>query len=330
MAYIDLDEESQVAEVAKELPALLAMYGIEAVAITNVNHAFNSSFKIVSTMGEEFALRINLGSGKSHSEVLAEMQWLEALHHDGSVLAPIPVRTASGDLFAHTTFAPLDCDVTAILCKWIPGEELDSEPSDKQLFELGQNIAKLHIFVPELTFTDGENLQPINCALSNTRDNVSTNRHGKFSDHLQEDVIQGLKLVDDVYARLSKNQELLPIHADLHAGNVLQTSGGLAIIDFDDAGLGLLVQDLVNSTYYIREDTEREKHLLAGYASLLELPKISDEDFEVLLMGRLLLLINTIVEMTSAEEIKFLPVFLGRAQRRLDHFFNTGKFSLLD
>jgi Ser/Thr protein kinase RdoA (MazF antagonist) len=330
LAYIDLDEESQIAEVEKELPALLALYGIEAVTVANVNHAFNSSFKIVSTMGEEFALRINLGSGKSHNEVLAEVQWLDELHHDGSVLAPIPVRTASGDLFAHTTFAPLDCDVTAILCKWIPGEELDSEPSDKQLFELGQNIAKLHIFVPELTFTDGANLQPINCALSNTRDNVSTNRHGKFSDHLQEDVIQGLKLVDDVYARLSKNQELLPIHADLHAGNVLQTSGGLAIIDFDDAGLGLLVQDLVNSTYYIREDTEREKHLLAGYASLLELPKISDEDFEVLLMGRLLLLINTIVEMTSAEEIKFLPVFLGRAQRRLDHFFNTGKFSLLD
>jgi Ser/Thr protein kinase RdoA (MazF antagonist) len=255
---------------------------------------------------------------------------LEALHHDGSVLAPIPVRTTSDDLFAHTKFAPLDCDVTAILCKWIPGEELDSEPNDKQLFELGQNIAKLHRFVSELTFTDGANFQPINCALSNTRDNLSTNRHGKFSDHLQEDVIRGLKLVDDVYARLSKNQELLPIHADLHAGNVLQTSGGLAIIDFDDAGLGLLVQDLVNSTYYIREDTEREKHLLAGYASLLELPKISDEDFEVLLMGRLLLLINTIVEMTSAEEIKFLPVFLDRAQRRLDHFFSTGKFRLLD
>jgi len=330
LAYIDLDEESQIAEIEKKLPALLALYGIEAVTVANVNHAFNSSFKIVSKMGEEFALRINLGSGKSQSEVLAEMHWLEALHQDGSIMAPIPVRTTSGDLFAHTTFAPPDCDVRAILCKWIPGEELGSEPNDKQLFELGQNIAKIHIFVSELTFTDGANLQPINCALSNTRDNLSTNRHGKFSDHLQADVIQGLKLVDDVYARLSKNQELLPIHADLHAGNVLQTSGGLAIIDFDDAGLGLLVQDLVNSTYYIREDTEREKHLLTGYASLLELPKISDEDFEVLLIGRLLLLINTIVEMTSAEEIKFLPVFLDRAQRRLDHFFNSGKFILLD
>jgi hypothetical protein len=85
----------------------------------------------------------------------------------------------------------------------------------------------------------------------------------------------------------------------------------------------------VISTYYIREDREQEKHLRAGYSSILELPKISDEDFEVLVMGRLIVLINSVLEMTSAEIIEFLPVFLERSQKRLDHFFSNGELLLI-
>jgi len=111
---------------------------------------------------------------------------------------------------------------------------------------------------------------------------------------------------------------------------VIQTKDKLAIIDFDDAGLGLPIQDLVISNYYIREDREREKHLKEGYSSLLELPKISDEDYEVLLLGRLIVLIDAVLDMTSAEIIEFLPKFLVRAQKRFNHFYATGQFTLAD
>ena len=71
MAYEELDEDAQIAEVQKLVPGILTQYGIEAKTIENVNHSFNSSFKITDTKGEEYALRINLASGKSNNEVLS-------------------------------------------------------------------------------------------------------------------------------------------------------------------------------------------------------------------------------------------------------------------
>ena len=328
MAYEELDEDAQIVEVQKLVPRILARYGIEARDIENVNHSFNSSFKITDTKGEEYALRINLASGKSNNEVLAEMQWLEALALDGSVLAPVPLRTANNELLVSTHFKPLDKETTAVLSKWIPGEEVGDEPTSEQLFGLGQNMARLQIFAKTLSFTEPAYLPTINRTFMNTKDNLSPAQPKQINDKLYGDILKGLALSEEVYARISKDQELLPIHADLHNGNVIQTADKLAIIDFDDAGMGLPIQDLVISNYYIREDTEKEKHLKAGYASLLELPKISDEDYEILLMGRLIGLVSAVTYMTSAEIIEFIPTFLERTQKRLDHFFATGKFSL--
>jgi Ser/Thr protein kinase RdoA (MazF antagonist) len=328
MTYQDLDEAGQIAEVQKLVPGILSQYGIEAKAIENVNHSFNSSFKITTDTGAELALRINLASSKSSNEVLAEMQWLEQLSENGSVLAPVPLRTTNNELLISTRFEPLDTETTAVLCKWIPGVEVGDEPTNEQLFALGQNMARLQIFAKNLSFEAPAFLPTINRTLMNTEDNLRPAQPKQINDKLYGDILKGLELNDEVYARLSKDQELLPIHADLHYGNAIQTVDQLAIIDFDDAGMGLPIQDLVISNYYIREDTEREKHLKAGYASLLELPKISSEDYEILIMGRLIGLVSAVTYMTSAEIIEFIPTFLDRTQKRLDHFFSTGEFLL--
>ena len=325
-----MDEEAQVALVQELVPGILSQYGIEPKSIENVNHAFNSSFKITDSQGQDLALRINLASHKSGDEVLAEMQWLEALSQDGSVTAPQPLRTTNGELFISTHFDPLNTETTAVLFKWIEGEEVGDEPTNEQLFELGENMARLQVFAKDLKLTGTAFLPKINSTLMNSKDLLTQSKPEPISDKLYEDIIRGLKLSDEVYTRLSKDQELLPIHADLHSGNVIQNNGKLAIIDFDDAGLGLPVQDLVISNYYMREDREKEKHLKAGYSSIIELPKVSDEDYEVLLLGRLIVLINAVLDMTSAEIIEFLPTFLTRAQKRFTHFYATGEFSLAD
>lgn len=328
MTYQDMNEDEQIAQVQNIVPGILAQYGIEAKAIENVNHSFNSSFKITTDTGAELALRINLASTKSSNEVLAEMQWLEQLSEEAEVLAPVPLRTTNNELLISTRFEPLDTETTAVLCKWIPGVEVGDEPTNEQLFALGQNMARLQIFAKKLQFKAPAFLPTINRTLMNTEDNLRPAKPKQINDKLYSDILKGLELSDEVYARLSKEQELLPIHADLHNGNAIQTEGQLAIIDFDDAGMGLPIQDLVISNYYIREDTEREKHLKAGYASLLELPRISDEDYEILIMGRLIGLVSAVTYMTSAEIIEFIPTFLDRTQKRLDHFFSTGKFLL--
>jgi len=74
MEYTELDEDGQVAEVQKLVPGLLSQYGVEASSVENVNHSFNSSFKVTSTSGDEYALRINLGSYRRRMKSLAEIR----------------------------------------------------------------------------------------------------------------------------------------------------------------------------------------------------------------------------------------------------------------
>ena len=330
MEYTELDEDGQVAEVQKLVPGLLSQYGIEARSVENVNHDFNSTFKITTSEGDDLALRINLSMGKSGKEVLAEMQWLEALAQDGSVHAPQPLRTTNGELFITTRFEPLDADTSVVLFKWIEGEEVGDEPTQEQLYELGQNMARLQLFAKDLSFTDGAFLPTINRTLMNSKDLLTSSQPAPISDKLYADILKGLALSDEVFSRISKENELIPIHADLHMGNVIQSKDKFSIIDFDDAGLGLPIQDLFISNYYIREDTEKEKHLKAGYSSILELPNVSAEDYEILLLGRMIVLIDAVLDMTSTDAIEFLPKFLVKTQKRFDYFYATGEFSLVD
>jgi len=328
MEYTDLDEDGQVAEVKKLLPGLLSQYGIEASSVENVNHSFNSSFKVTDVRGNDYALRINLASAKKPEEVLAEMQWLEALAFEGSVSAPEPVRTTNDELLIQTYFDPLKTETTAVLFKWIEGDEAGEEITDGQLFELGQSMAKLQLFAETLEFKNPASLPLINSTMMNSEDLLTQSQPEQINDKLYGDILKALAITDEVNARLSAETKLLPIHADMHAGNVIVNNGKLSIIDFDDAGIGLPIQDLAISNYYIRDNTEQEKHLKAGYASIKELPKISEADYEALLLSRLVVLINAVLGMTSAEIIEFLPTFLKRCQLRLDHYFATGQLLL--
>ena len=330
MEYTQLDEEGQIAAVQALVPGILAQYGLTASSIENVNHSFNSSFKITTEQGKDLALRINLSSGKSRNEVTAEMQWLEQLAQEQVIHGPIPLRTTSDELLTTTYFEPLQADFNAVLYEWIEGEEVGDEPTKEQLFGLGVEMAKLHEHAKTLSFQEPAFLPKVNSTMMNSVDVLTTGQPKEINDKLHSDLLKALAITDEVYSRLSSQQELLPIHADLHMGNVLQTKTGLAIIDFDDAGLGLPVQDLAISSYYVREDKEKEKHIFEGFSSIAELPKFAQEDFEKLLLARLVVLVNAVLTMTSAEIIEFLPTFLERVQKRLDGFFATGEFLITD
>lgn len=329
MRYRDLDAASQIAEVNTLIPGILAHYGLRPAAVENVNHSHNSTFKITTDTGRQLSVRLNLGSGKSHNEVLAEMQWLQALAEDGSVLAPQPVPTTAGELLTTAYFPPLDIELTAVVFDWIDGDVVGYAATDEQLFELGAAMARLHTFAAHLAFAPPASLPTINRPLLATTDNLRPSRSPQVSDSLYPKLLEGLELAEAAFERVSLDQQLLPIHGDLHTFNVLQTTDRLAVIDFDDAGIGVPVQDLATSNYHLREDTEREKHLFAGFASVRELPRISAEDYELLLVGRLILLVNGILGSTSAELVGFVPLFLDRAERTLDHFFATGQLRLM-
>ncbi|MFM7860568.1 MAG: hypothetical protein ACKO8C_04095, partial [Candidatus Nanopelagicaceae bacterium] len=57
--YTELSQEEQIQLISKAVPKFLVQYNLEQTSIENVNHGFNSSFKVTAVDGRKFALRIN-------------------------------------------------------------------------------------------------------------------------------------------------------------------------------------------------------------------------------------------------------------------------------
>ena len=112
-------------------------------------------------------------------------------------------------------------------------------------------------------------------------------------------------------------------------GNVIQKDKELTIIDFDDAGFGFPSQDLSIAIFYLRDDSAKERQLLAGYKSVREIPAGLDSSLERLLVARQLLLLNTLLVTAIAEEIAFIPEYIQKVKMRLENFYNSGVFTLI-
>jgi len=119
---------------------------------------------------------------------------------------------------------------------------------------------------------------------------------------------------------------VIPTHADLHGGNAKWLRGRIAVFDFDDAAVGVPVQDLAISAYYLRDDTVREDALRAGYQEIRPLPDFPAADFEAIVAARAVLLANEVLRMWTAEMRDFAPSFLAATETRLRAFTETGVF----
>jgi Ser/Thr protein kinase RdoA (MazF antagonist) len=82
--------------------------------------------------------------------------------------------------------------------------------------------------------------------------------------------VQALAGVRDCYARAGK-VDVLRLHGDCHAGNVLWTGDGPHFVDFDDARMGPAIQDLWMLLSGDAEEMGKQfGHVLSGYETFRE------------------------------------------------------------
>jgi Ser/Thr protein kinase RdoA (MazF antagonist) len=94
------------------------------------------------------------------------------------------------------------------------------------------------------------------------------------------------------------------------------------VLDFDDSGIGLPVQDLATAIYYL-DTPEQDAALRAGYSSVATLPEMSERDLEVFLMQRRIILLNYLYETTNEEHRAMIPDYLVESLRRINIFLRT-------
>ena len=327
--YSEMSQEEQIALLQEFATDVLVQYGIEIQSIECVNHAYNSTFRFTSTENKTYALRINTNSKKWPEHIWAEVQWLNALAEEGVIHAPIPIPNLQGELFSNHYFFYEGGNLNVIVYPWIEGEVVERDPTEEQLFELGKAMAHLQKF--------GLTWRPTGYANFLAIDNPLVVRYPilfrypipEIPPELYE-MLEELNLrTEKLFESLRERAETQIIHADLHFGNVIWHEGKMSILDFDDAGRGFPLQDLAIALYYLRSDKEREKALIAGFLSVAPLPAHEPWELELLIASRSLLLLDYLLETSTAEDAAYLPTYLANTEKRLRHYFDSGEFLLL-
>ncbi|MGD8149951.1 phosphotransferase enzyme family protein [Ornithinimicrobium sp. Y1694] len=303
-AYRDLDEASQIEALRRVALAAAEEFGLEVARMEVALHAYNTTFR-VDTPDGRIALRVGTNSRSTAEHLRGQQAWQHALATQTAVSVPDPLRTVTGEWFAQVPSAELGRDALATASTWLPGPDIGGDLDPEQSRALGSAMAQLHDHAQVWRVPADASL-PSQAGVLLGEEDLLSGWPG-FGEEEREVVASALARGDEAISRVWAGQDLVPIHADLHGGNLKWHEGRLAIFDFDDARLAVPALDLANATFYLREPSgESEAALREGYAAVRELPEVSDADLEALLAARQVLLANDILSSTT-------EVFRGQA-----------------
>jgi Ser/Thr protein kinase RdoA (MazF antagonist) len=327
--FATMSQRAQIAALRPIAVQAIRAFGVNPATLRCINHGFNTTYAVIDATGAKYALRLNTHSLRDRAGLYAEQQWIRELAKTTDVIVPTPLYTDSGAPFVELPFAPMQKTLVATMAHWLPGRIVGARPSRQQVRHIGATMAHLHRHSAQWRPTDDAQFPLVNQPLMNSDDHLSGAAAHRISADVRSLIAAVRPQVAQVYAELNAHTSVQPIHGDMHVYNVMWHNNRLAVFDFDDAGLGLPIQDLAITLYYIRDIPYAEAELWAGYHSVNRQLTVAPDALETLLIGRGILLLNDLLVLTNPAESEFVPEYLRRMRLRLQHFVDTGRFALL-
>ena len=325
MTFETLSTRAQVTRLRVTVLEALRFYPLEVSELKLLNHGFNTTFGVRTVTGQRFALRLNVNSRRSQSQLSAESTWLEALGRETDLNLPVPQRNLEGRLNARVFSPDLNRELTATLFSWLPGKDLGDDATPAQMREVGRAMATLHAHALEWRFPEGAALVSLEHPLMDSPNNLSIDTpllNDEARSVIQTVFARVSAVLHDVFARDTPRA----LHADLHNWNLKWARGKLYVFDFDDSGIGVPMQDLAIATYYLRPDAALEAALIEGYQTAAPLPVYSSAEYEAMVAGRNLVLLNDLLVNTTAELTALLPRYVPNSLTKLRSYLETGVF----
>ncbi len=325
MRFEDRSVRGQVARLRPTAFAALAHYPIEVESIRLLNHGFNTTFRVDTVDRRRFSLRLNVNSRRTDAFIGAEMAWLAALSSETDLWVPTPQRSREGSLLVHVEFPDLERTLPASLFQWLPGPDLGDDATPAQVREVGRATAALHAHGERWSPPAGTELPAIDTILMDVPYHLDSD-HPLLSAADHEVIDVAFAQVQGHYDTLFADATRHPLHADLHIWNLKWYRGRLSVFDFDDSGIGVPVQDLAISAYYLRDNDAQESALLEGYQDVRALPSYTTDQFEATVASRNLVLLNDVITTMNAEFLAMLPTYVPRSIAKLRHYLDTGRY----
>ncbi|MEI7548193.1 MAG: phosphotransferase, partial [Actinomycetota bacterium] len=307
--FEDLSTRAQVVRLRRTALAALAQYPLEVARLRLLNHGFNTTFRVDTTDGRRFALRLNVNSRRTPANLAAEAAWLTALSVDTDLWVPTPQPTLGGSLTTEVFSPDLRRSLPAVLFSWLPGRNLGDEVTVEQMRAVGRATAALHAHGATWQLPPGAALPAIDTVLMDVPYRLGDD-HPLLTAARHAVIDEALARIQAQYDALFAGVHRQPLHADLHVWNLNWYRGRLLVFDFDDSGIGVPAQDLAISAYYLRDDAAQEAALLEGYQQAQPLPPFTLEQYEAMIASRNLVLLNDLLTSTNSEWIAMLPRYV--------------------
>jgi Ser/Thr protein kinase RdoA (MazF antagonist) len=240
----------------------LQAYEITEPHLTPLRHEDNTTFRIDTTTGERYVLRIHRPSRKTVAEVRSEMIWLAALRQETNLVVPQPVPTREGDLVTVMSVEGVPEPRMCVLLRWIPGRFVDGGLTPAHLERVGAFMAHLQLSAAQFRPPDGfvrgrlDNLygKPPGISEALARQQVDNPDDEATAIRLVAEVCSTedgarvellIKKIRAVQRAIGQGPDTFGlIHGDLHQENYLFHQGQVRAVDFDDCGYGYHLYDM--------------------------------------------------------------------------------------
>jgi Ser/Thr protein kinase RdoA (MazF antagonist) len=307
----------------------LTHYDLKAPTLKFYAFATNLLYKVSSTTGEKYILRLAYPNWRTLEDLTSEALWLSALHQDTDIPVPQVFPTRSGELVLSISLDGIPDVWHMTLMRWLPGRLLGNYLTSSNLEKMGSLFSKLHLhgknWNPSGNFTD----KRFDDWLSRGEENLispyedESSEGAKTEDRLSLSIErrQWLKRMDEhvksAYQAIDPS-DLRVIHCDLWHDNIKLQHGTLYPFDFEDTIWGYRAHDIAMAMLDLLETVGEENYsqLLAafqkGYETNLPWPEDPIEPFQV---GRLLWKLNWIA--------RFQPDFLKKSLEDYIPVFET-------
>lgn len=303
IAFERMSYRSQISRLRKLALAALKNYSINVRSIEFINHGENTTFKITSTAGKKFLLRIHRNDYHSLNGLQEELKWLERLNRE-HVLCPKPIKSRKSKLVVKAE-APAVGERNCTLLTFTQGRFFEKGLTEKVCFKWGALLAKLQLSgqfqVKHRRYWTADGLVGLNARFG------SVNKIKEISEHDQRILLKVRKKLHAKirYYERHYSHRMGLIHADLHFGNFFETRDGFFAIDFDDCGYGFHAYDVsipVLNIIYASQAYKQKKKIqiriqafLRGYRSAGKTwDETDDEMLKTFLAARTVMMIGWI------------------------------------
>lgn len=213
--FAEVTARTQVNRLRELARSALPSWGLEDASLSLLFHGYNTTFRVETTGGRRFALRVNTQPHKTDAHLQGELAWLAALSAQTPLHVPTPQPTRTGALSTSVASADHGRALPMVLFSWLDGRNLGDRWTNTQAQAVGAAMATLHDHAESWTMPPGAAFSPF--------DNVLTDLPNRLADHPALDA-QARAVLTAAYERAQDLQNeafaagtVMPLHADLHA-----------------------------------------------------------------------------------------------------------------